>query len=71
MPINIKLTTIFKYELHFMDWEAAKNHCAERNWQWSLEFIRQAQTEMEELEAKVKKLEDEQKAQRLYNACNY
>jgi len=30
-----------------------------------------AQQEMEELEKKVKKLEDQQKAQRLYNACNY
>lgn len=40
-----------------MDWESAKNHCIERNWQWSLEFINQAQNEMEELEDKVKQLE--------------
>ncbi len=29
------------------------------------------QQEMEELEKKAKKLEDQQKAKRLYNACNY
>ena len=54
-----------------MDWESAKAHCTERNWQWSLALIKQAQNEMEELEKKVKKLEDQKKAQRLYNACNY
>ena len=54
-----------------MDWESARKHCKEKNWQWSLELINQAQLEMEELEKKVKKLEDQQKAQRLYNACNY
>jgi len=26
---------------------------------------------MEELESKVKKMEDQQKAHRLYNACNF
>ncbi len=54
-----------------MDWESARKHCKEKNWQWSLELINQAQQEMEELEKKIKKLEDQQKAQRLYNACNY
>ncbi len=54
-----------------MDWETAKKHCKERNWDWSLELINKAQKEMEALEAKVKKLEDQQKAQRLYNSCNY
>ncbi len=54
-----------------MDWDSAKKHCTERNWQWSLTLISQAQKEMEELEKKVKKMEDQQKAQRLYNACNY
>ena len=54
-----------------MDWESAKKHCTERNWQWSLDLINQAKKEVEELEAKIKKLEDQQKAQRLYNACNF
>tara|TARA_Y100001968_G_scaffold327318_1_gene372091 strand:+ start:13732 stop:13896 length:165 start_codon:yes stop_codon:yes gene_type:complete len=54
-----------------MDWEEAKNHCTERNWQWSLNFIEEAQKEIEALEAKVKMLEDQQNAQRLYNACNF
>ena len=54
-----------------MDWDSAKQHCTERNWQWSLELITQAQQEMEDLEMKLKKCEDQQKANRLYNACNY
>ena len=54
-----------------MDWESARQHCKEHNWQWSLAFIAEAQKEMEALEEKVKKLEAQQKAQRLYNACNY
>ena len=54
-----------------MDWESAKKHCIECNWKWSLEFIDQAEKEMKELEEKVKKYEDQQKAQRLYNSCNY
>ncbi len=55
----------------FMDWESAKEHCVNRKWDWSLEFIEQAEKEMNDLETKIKKLEDQQKAQRLYNACNY
>ena len=54
-----------------MDWESAKKHCSERNWIWSLEFIKEAQKEMQALEGKIKKLEDKQKADRLYNSCNY
>ena len=37
-----------------MDWESARKHCKEKDWQWSLELINQAQQEMEELEKKVK-----------------
>ena len=54
-----------------MDWESARKHCLEKNWLWSLDLINQAQKEMEDLEAKVQKLEDQQKAQRLYNSCNF
>ena len=54
-----------------MDWDAAKKHCEDKNWQWSLDLINQAQNEIDKLEAKVKKLEAQQKAQRLYNACNF
>ena len=54
-----------------MDWESARKHCIERNWQWSLELIKQAEKEMKDLEEKVKKYEDQQKAQRLYSACNF
>ena len=62
-------------KIHFfyptMDWDTAKQHCTDRNWQWSLELISQAQKEMEDLEKRLKKCEDQQKANRLYNACNY
>ncbi len=54
-----------------MDWELARQHCAERNWEWSLGLIDQAEKEIKELEQKLKKCEDQQRAQRLYNACNY
>ena len=54
-----------------MDWESAKKHCTERNWNWSLDLIVQAEKEMQELEEKLKKHEDQQKANRLYNSCNY
>ena len=54
-----------------MDWDSAKKHCKDRNWDWSLAWINKAQKEMEELEGKIKKLEDQQKAQRLYDASNY
>ena len=55
----------------FMDWQAARKHCEERNWEWSLQLIDQAENEIRDLEEKLKKCEDQQKAQRLYNACNY
>ena len=54
-----------------MDWEEARKHCIAKNWHWSLDLINQAQKEMEELEMKIKKLEDQEKAKRLYNACNF
>ena len=54
-----------------MDWESARKHCIDRNWKWSLSLIDQAEKEIKELEGKLKKCEDQQKAQRLYNACNY
>ncbi|WP_320665014.1 hypothetical protein [Prochlorococcus sp. MIT 1223] len=54
-----------------MNWDSAKKHCTERNWQWTLDLINQAEQEMQELEQNVKRLEDQQKAQRLYNACNF
>ena len=54
-----------------MDWDSARKHCKEHNWDWSLHLINQAQKEMDELEAKIQKLEAQQKAQRLYNSCNY
>ena len=54
-----------------MEWELARQHCIERNWQWSLELIDQAEKEIKDLEGKLKKYEDQEKANRLYNACNY
>tara|TARA_Y100001968_G_scaffold321510_1_gene356091 strand:+ start:2153 stop:2317 length:165 start_codon:yes stop_codon:yes gene_type:complete len=54
-----------------MDWEAARLHCSDRDWTWSLKLIDQAEKEMKELEEKLKWYEDQQKAQRLYNSCNY
>ncbi len=55
----------------FMDWEAAKKHCKERKWDWSLNFILEAQEEVMQLEEKLKKLEAQQRAQRLYSSCNF
>ena len=54
-----------------MECESARQHCIERNWQWSLELIDQAEKEIKDLEGKLKKYEDQEKANRLYNACNY
>ncbi len=42
-----------------MDWESSKKHCAERNWQWSLDLINQAQKEINDLEDEIQKLKDE------------
>ncbi|WP_269622681.1 hypothetical protein [Prochlorococcus marinus] len=54
-----------------MDWLAAKKHCTQRNWQWTLKLIKQAEQEMEEMEKKIKILEEQQKANRLFNSCNF
>ena len=54
-----------------MNWESEKNYCKERDWQWTMAFIDRCQQEMEAIEAENKKLKDQQKAQRLYSACNY
>ncbi len=65
------ILSTFTKRIIIMDWDSAKRHCTVRNWQWSLELIKQAQTEMEDLEIKLKKCQDQQKANRLYNSCNY
>ena len=54
-----------------MDWDSAKQYFIDRNWQWSLELINQAQKEIEPPETKQKKFEDQQKANRLINPCNH
>ncbi len=54
-----------------MNWEAAKEHCKKRNWEWTLEFIEKSEKEFQSLEAENKKLKDQAKANRLFNACNY
>ncbi len=54
-----------------MDWEAAKKHCDEKGWEWTLKLIDSYEKEMDALKAENKKLKDQQKAQRLYNACNF
>ena len=59
------------HKLKSMDWESAKQHCKDRNWEWSFNFIHQAEQEMKALEEKLKKCEGQQKAQRLYNSCNF
>ncbi len=42
-----------------MDWQSAKQHCKERDWQWSLDLINKVQKEMEDLEAEVQRLKEE------------
>ncbi len=42
-----------------MDWESAKEYCTERNWQWSLDLIKQAEKEFQVLEDKLRKLEEQ------------
>ena len=32
-----------------MDWDAARAHCKEKNWKWTLDLIDKYQKEMEEL----------------------
>ncbi len=39
-----------------MDWNAAKEHCSERNWKWTLGLIEKCQNEMEELKDENMKL---------------
>ncbi len=41
-----------------MDWEAARKYCNERNWEWSLELINQAEDEINILTEKIQKLEE-------------
>ncbi len=54
-----------------MDWESAKKHCIDRNWEWSLDLIEKCQKEIEDLKAENEKLKAQGKAYRLYNSCNY
>ena len=69
--LNLRTATNLPKVPLYMDWESAKNHCKERNWKWTLNFIDKCQKEMEDLESENKKLKDQQKADRLFNACNY
>ncbi len=39
-----------------MDWEFARKHCIERDWQWTLDLIDKCQKELEELKAENMKL---------------
>ena len=39
-----------------MDWDAARAHCTEKNWKWSLHLIDMCQKEMEELKDENVKL---------------
>ena len=39
-----------------MDWNAARAHCKEKNWKWTLDLIDKYQKEMEELKDKNVKL---------------
>ncbi len=41
-----------------MDWESARRHCKERNWQWSLDLIDRAEKEAKQLEEKLREYED-------------
>ena len=41
-----------------MDWQAAKEHCKEKNWEWSLNLINKAEKEMSDLQKKYKALQD-------------
>ena len=54
-----------------MDWESARNYCEKRDWTWSLELINKAEKEMNELEKELKKCQDQQRADRLYNSCSF
>ena len=39
-----------------MDWNAARAHCKEKDWQWTLDLIDKYQKEMEELKDENVKL---------------
>ena len=39
-----------------MDWEAARAHCKEKDWKWTLDLIDKYQKEMEELKDENVKL---------------
>ena len=39
-----------------MDWDAARKHCIERDWKWTLDLIVACQKEMEELKDENVKL---------------
>ena len=39
-----------------MDWDAARAHCKEKNWNWTLDLIDTYQKEMEELKGENVKL---------------
>ena len=54
-----------------MEWQSEKSYCEERNWKWTSDFIDRCQKEMLELEKENRKLKEQIKAHRLYNACNY
>ena len=54
-----------------MNWEPEKAHCKERNWTWTLDLIERFEKEIQLLQDENKMLKDKEKAQRLYNSCNY
>ena len=39
-----------------MDWDAARKHCTERDWKWTLNLIIEYQKEMQELKDENVKL---------------
>ena len=39
-----------------MDWDAARKHCTERYWKWTLNLINEYQKEMQELKDENVKL---------------
>ncbi len=45
-----------KSEVLTMDWNGARKHCQEKDWQWTLDLIDKYQKEMEELKDQSLKL---------------
>ena len=39
-----------------MDWDAARKHCTDRDWKWTLNLIAECQKEMQELKDENAKL---------------